>query len=158
MLLAKQSGAAGDSREGLGTYGQKKKKKALHLKPLNIITSVLPHYKICQPTSFSISFTSVDERKLGKNWCSSHGESTENDPGTHSVGSLCRAHPPWAGLVWCRRAFCSHLHCSSSKVAQHISTLPEIVHRYQMYLSVFLKESAWKYPITFKNSLQLYAV
>lgn len=48
---------------------------------------------------------------------------------------------------------------SPSKVAQRLSTLPEIVYKYQMYLSIFLKESAQKYSfIIFKNSLQLYAV
>lgn len=102
---------------------------------------------------FSVLFTSLAERNLKRKLCSSHRGRTENAafPSNHSsLGSASFGIRP---CFVAAGAFRSHLYCwiISSKVAQQTSMLPGIIHTYQIYVLIFLREPAWKYPfITFK--------
>lgn len=157
------------TENSMGLRGTAKKylvptgKNAPHLSLLHIITFTFPAYTIYQSMFFSILFHVLSwERNLGSKPCFSHGGSTGGVLCTPLITHLHTVHPLWLGSVLLLsgrgqgEAFGSHLYCwiVSSKVAQQTSMLPGTVDRHQMDLSVFLKETAWKYTfLIFKNSL-----
>lgn len=139
-------------------------KKAPHPSLLHIITFTFPAYTIYQSMLFSVPFHVLSwERNWGSKPCSSHGESTGGALRTPSITHFHIVHPLWQAPLRGigGGGFGSHLYCwiASSEVAQQTSMLPAIVHRHQMDLSIFLKETGGKYTfLNSRKSLQLFAM